>query len=291
MPKLSWMTFAKVGPQSFDINYSSSRGMRAVRRILVADRAAARTLVLGYNSKMPLVMENTTTLGTSGAVLEQLRTTGSAPSSIIYDAALNRVDGAFTLVNPNAKFQVQLGNQVVDVPAVTATGTFKGRSKSASGTFTFLNNKNNPILLEYSINFTGENVPRTERVVRAVPGVALMGEMEQALGPDLIERLSTQTGLDRGELLRRLTQTLPETVDRLTPEGQLPGTLRPQSLVELARNLVSALKVARARGWDAADVVFVVKTTRPLAHSTAPRATPMRLRCTSSRPMAAGVTP
>ena len=52
-------------------------------------------------------------------------------------------------------------------------------------------------------------------------------EMEQALGPDLIERLSTQTGLDRGELLRRLTQTLPETVDKLTPDGQLPPTLRP----------------------------------------------------------------
>lgn len=177
----SWITFAKVGPQTFDINYSSSRGMRAVRRILVADRAAARTLVLGYNSKMPLVMENTTTLGTSAAVLEQLRTTGQAPSSIIYDAALNSVDGVFTLVNPKATFQVQLGNQVVDVPAITATGSFKGRGKTASGTFTFLNNKNNPILLEYSINFSGEKVPRTERVVRAVPGAALMGEMEQAL--------------------------------------------------------------------------------------------------------------
>ena len=34
----SWMTFAKVGPATFDINYSSSRGMRAVRRILVQDR-------------------------------------------------------------------------------------------------------------------------------------------------------------------------------------------------------------------------------------------------------------
>ena len=177
----SWMTFAKVGPTTFDINYSSSRGMRAVRRIQVADRATAQTLVLGYNSTMPLVMPNTTTLGTSGAVLEQLRTTGSAPSSIIYDAALNRVDGQFTLVNPKAKFSVQLGDQVVDVPAITATGTFKGRTKSATGTFTFLNNKNNPVLLEYSIQFTGEATPRTERIVRAVPGVAMQGAMQQAL--------------------------------------------------------------------------------------------------------------
>ena len=177
----SWITFAKVGPATFDINYSSSRGMRAVRRIQVADRATAQTLVLGYNSAMPLIMLNTTTLGTSGAVLEQLRTTGSAPSSIIYDAALNRVDGQFTLVDPKAKFSVQLGDQVVDVPAITATGTFKGKTKSATGTFTFLNNKNNPVLLEYSIQFTGEATPRTERVVRAVPGKALQGEMQQAL--------------------------------------------------------------------------------------------------------------
>jgi len=177
----SWITFAKVGTTTFDINYSSSRGMRAVRRIMVADRATARTLVLGYNAMMPLVMPDTTTLGTSAAILEQLRSTGSAPSSIIYDAALNRVDGQFTLVDPKARFSVQLGDQVVDVPAITATGTFKGRSKSATGTFTFLNNKNNPVLLEYSIQFTGEATPRTERIVRAVPGKALQGEMQQAL--------------------------------------------------------------------------------------------------------------
>jgi outer membrane protein OmpA-like peptidoglycan-associated protein len=177
----SWMTFANVGNTTFDINYSSSRGMRAVRRIQVTDRATAQTLVLGYNSAMPLVMPNTTTLGTSGAVLEQLRSTGTAPSSIIYDAALNRVDGQFTLVNPKATFSVQLGDQVVNVPAITATGTFQGKTKSASGTFTFLNNKNNPILLEYSVQFTGEATPRTERIVRAVPGKALQGEMQQAL--------------------------------------------------------------------------------------------------------------
>ena len=47
-------------------------------------------------------------------------------------------------------------------------------------------------------------------------------EMEQALGPDLLERLTQQTGLSREELLRRLSQTLPETVDQLTPEGRLP---------------------------------------------------------------------
>ena len=52
-------------------------------------------------------------------------------------------------------------------------------------------------------------------------------EMEQALGPDLIDRLTQQTGLTRDELLRRLAKTLPEAVDKMTPDGQLPGMLRP----------------------------------------------------------------
>ena len=56
----------------------------------------------------------------------------------------------------------------------------------------------------------GQNEPINER------------EMEQALGHSLIEQLARQTGLDREELLRRLSQTLPQTVDKLTPEGQLP---------------------------------------------------------------------
>lgn len=47
-------------------------------------------------------------------------------------------------------------------------------------------------------------------------------EMEQALGPDLLDALSRQTGLSRQELVKRLSQVLPETVDKLTPSGQVP---------------------------------------------------------------------
>src|SRR5215510_10816187 len=64
----SWIRFTNVQPDSFDINYSSSRGTVAVRRISTADRMNARTLILGYSAKMPLVIPNTTTLGTSAAV-------------------------------------------------------------------------------------------------------------------------------------------------------------------------------------------------------------------------------
>jgi uncharacterized protein YidB (DUF937 family) len=43
-----------------------------------------------------------------------------------------------------------------------------------------------------------------------------------ALGPDTIDQLQQQTGLPRDQLLLELSQTLPDVVDRLTPEGRLP---------------------------------------------------------------------
>ena len=93
----SWMQFAKVTPQTFDINYSSSRGTVAVRRVLVSDRFNARTLVLGYSAKMPLIIEGTTVLGTSGSVLEELRSAGRASSNLMYNEAMATIPGEFTL--------------------------------------------------------------------------------------------------------------------------------------------------------------------------------------------------
>lgn len=49
------------------------------------------------------------------------------------------------------------------------------------------------------------------------------GQMETALGPDLVDGLVRQTGLSRQELLARLSKMLPEAVDKLTPEGMLPA--------------------------------------------------------------------
>ena len=48
-------------------------------------------------------------------------------------------------------------------------------------------------------------------------------ELETALGPEDIEELSRQTGMERGELLSGLSQALPQVVDRLTPDGRLPN--------------------------------------------------------------------
>ena len=57
----------------------------------------------------------------------------------------------------------------------------------------------------------GENAPITE------------SQMEKTLGSDLIDSLVKQTGLSREELLSRLSKTLPEAVDKLTPDGQVPA--------------------------------------------------------------------
>ena len=48
-------------------------------------------------------------------------------------------------------------------------------------------------------------------------------QMEKTLGPDLIDSLVKQTGLSREELLSRLAKTLPEAIDKLTPDGQVPA--------------------------------------------------------------------
>lgn len=47
------------------------------------------------------------------------------------------------------------------------------------------------------------------------------GNLEHAIGPDVLQTLSEQTGLSREELLARLSRTLPKAVDAYTPNGRL----------------------------------------------------------------------
>jgi uncharacterized protein YidB (DUF937 family) len=59
--------------------------------------------------------------------------------------------------------------------------------------------------------------------VKTGPNQPLASEqLERAVGPDVLNLLSQQTGLSREELLSRLTQELPTAVDKLTPGGRLP---------------------------------------------------------------------
>jgi uncharacterized protein YidB (DUF937 family) len=48
-------------------------------------------------------------------------------------------------------------------------------------------------------------------------------QLEQAIGPEVLENLALQTGLSRDELVSRLCRELPDAVDKYTPEGRLPG--------------------------------------------------------------------
>ncbi len=47
-------------------------------------------------------------------------------------------------------------------------------------------------------------------------------DLEEALGEDTIAELTQKTGLSRAELLERLSKTLPDAVNRMTPNGRIP---------------------------------------------------------------------
>lgn len=48
-------------------------------------------------------------------------------------------------------------------------------------------------------------------------------QLEQAIGPDVLDTLSKQTGLSHEEILSRLSRELPDAVDKYTPQGRLPA--------------------------------------------------------------------
>ena len=47
-------------------------------------------------------------------------------------------------------------------------------------------------------------------------------QLEQAIGPEVLETLTKQTGLSKQELLSRLCRELPDAVDKYTPQGHIP---------------------------------------------------------------------
>lgn len=58
---------------------------------------------------------------------------------------------------------------------------------------------------------TGENADVSEE------------QLQQGLGQDKIQELIKSTGLSEQDLLAKLKEHLPKIIDKLTPEGKLPG--------------------------------------------------------------------
>jgi uncharacterized protein YidB (DUF937 family) len=64
---------------------------------------------------------------------------------------------------------------------------------------------------------TAESWVRTGPNRRCTPD-----QLERAIGPEVFDTLSRQTGLTREELVLRLCRELPDAVDRYTPQGRIP---------------------------------------------------------------------
>lgn len=49
-----------------------------------------------------------------------------------------------------------------------------------------------------------------------------VSDLEETLGEETLVELTEKTGLSRAELLERLSKTLPDAVNKMTPNGRLP---------------------------------------------------------------------
>jgi outer membrane protein OmpA-like peptidoglycan-associated protein len=176
------VTFTKVGSDELDLSYASTRGLYVTRKLRVPDRQASKAYIIGYAQNMPNVMPNTTSLGISAASLLELRDTGRTALALVYDAKQSRINGELTLIRKDVKVKLLIEDKIIEVPALLARGTFKDGSKTGSGEFYFLDNKNNPMMLQSTLTFNWEKEPRSEKIVRVAAGASMKSAMEQSLG-------------------------------------------------------------------------------------------------------------
>lgn len=179
------LTFKQVNASVLGVDYSSTRGLVVHRNIRVIDRQDETTYVLGYAQTMPVVIPNTTSLGISAASLIELRTTGQTALSLIYNSDLAKIDGVLTLVAKDIKAPLLIEDQLIQVPVVQATGTFAGGrgNRRGTGDFYFIDDKNNAMMLEDTIQFSWEDQPRAERITRVTAGKSMELAMEKT--PDI----------------------------------------------------------------------------------------------------------
>lgn len=175
------VVFKSVTPDLLSLDYTSQRGLKVARDIRGADMRSSAIYVLGYSAKMPKLIEGTTSLGISGSSLEELRTKGKTRLSLVYDETGAKLEGELILTEKSVKLQVLIENQVVPTPAVRAKGVFGAAPREAVADFYFLDNKNNPMMLQSQIQFSWEKQPRLERVVKVTAGASQQQAMQQSL--------------------------------------------------------------------------------------------------------------
>ena len=166
--------------KGFVIGYTSTLGTKTARKIAAADRANSNTYMLGFANGMPDLIPGSTSLGLSAKALVTLREKGTVPLTLMHNFQLDKIAGNLVLVG-ETNVPVIVGNKVLNVKALRATGVFKSGSQTGRGNFVFLNNRNNPMTLGYKLQFSWEKKPRELKITRLVGGPAQTSAMEQAL--------------------------------------------------------------------------------------------------------------
>ncbi len=162
------------------IAYSSTLGTVAIREVRADDRVKSNTFMLGFATSMPQRLPGSTSLGISADTLVLLRENGSVPIILVHNSRMETIGGVLTSKG-EVKFPIIIDNKVVELNGIRARGVFQNGAYAGEGEFIFFNNRNNPLVLEYSIKFNWEHNPRVLKITRLVAGPSQISEMEQAL--------------------------------------------------------------------------------------------------------------
>lgn len=259
----SQTTFVNVDAQQITMSYSSSRGVASIRRVLRSDIAGAQALVMGYATNLPELIPNTTATGLSASVLDQVRTAGSVPYSLIYDAKLSRIDGRLDFVE-QLEVPVLVEDQLVNLPAVRLRGIFGVRgNRQTVSEFIVYDDRNNPVILQSTTKFDWESMPRTERVVRVTAGQSQRSAMEQTLKTiKRVDLYGIRFDFDRSTIRPEAASTIAEIAEtlRLNPGWRLmirghTDTIGGQAYnLKLSENRAVAVKAALVSTQDIAAV-------------------------------------
>jgi len=237
------------------LSYTSSRGVVSRRLVPENDAMQAQTFVMGYANNMPEIIPNTTALGLSTSALEQLRSTGNLPYSLIYDANLSRIDGRLDLVK-KLLFPVLIEDQLVSLRALFVTGTFSdGRNRQGAVEFYVYDDRGSPVILQSTVRFSWEKAPRTERIVRVTAGVSQLSAMQQTLKTvRKLDLYGIHFDFDKATIRREAAPTIADIAEtlRVNPDWRLLINGHTDSIGKASYN--QKLSERRARSVKAALV-------------------------------------